>query len=129
MSTERKLLFLITQRFKEEFNNADWYSKEDKELLESIDKALEQPYEYKNEQKILDLHNTISQKNGEIISLKDKLKESTNKDLNLRDHFAGLAMQGLATKEGYAGLSGLEYIARDAYALADAMLVEKDKDE
>ena len=128
MSTERELLLLITQRFKEEFNNADWYSKLDKELLESIDKALEQPYEYKNEQKILDLHNTIAQKNGQIISLKDKLKENTNKDLNLRDHFAGLAMQAMISNDPKFELDD-DCVAKGAYQIADAMIVERNKDE
>ena len=39
--------------------------------------------------------------------------------MTIRDHFAGLAMQGLSTIDGYIGL---DYIASDAYALADAML-------
>lgn len=42
--------------------------------------------------------------------------------LDIRDHFAGLAMRGLATNNGYIGM---EYIAKDAYALADAMLKER----
>jgi len=44
--------------------------------------------------------------------------------LTLRDHFAGLAMSGLAGNDGY---TGLEYIAIDAYALADAMIRERNK--
>ena len=46
--------------------------------------------------------------------------------ITIRDHFAGLAMQGLSTKEGY---TGLEFIAKDAYALADAMIAERSKDD
>ena len=41
MSIERDLLILITKRFKEEFNNTDWYSESDKELLAEIEKVLE----------------------------------------------------------------------------------------
>jgi len=46
--------------------------------------------------------------------------------LDIRDHFAGLAMQGLSTKEGY---TGLEFIAKDAYALADEMIAERSKSD
>ncbi len=55
-------------------------------------------------------------------------KEILKKDahITLRDHFAGLAMQGLATLEGYTGAM---WIAKDAYALADAMIAERDKNE
>jgi len=52
---------------------------------------------------------------------------SDNRDaMTLRDHFAGLAMQGFATNNGYIGL---EYIAKDAYALTDAMLKERSKSD
>ena len=55
-------------------------------------------------------------------TLKAALLESERRldnGLTIRDHFAGLAMQGLSTIDGYIGL---DYIASDAYALADAML-------
>ena len=54
-------------------------------------------------------------------------KEYSDKSvLTLRDHFAGLAMQGLSTIEGY---TGFEFIAKDAYALADEMIAEREKDD
>ena len=41
MRTEKELLYLITKRFQEEFNNVEWYSNFDKELLAEIEKVLE----------------------------------------------------------------------------------------
>jgi hypothetical protein len=43
MRTERELLLLITKRFQEEFNNVEWYSNFDKELIDEIEKVLAQP--------------------------------------------------------------------------------------
>lgn len=44
------------------------------------------------------------------------------KDMTLRDHFAGLAMQGLIDNDGL-----FSEIPLQAYALADAMLKERNK--
>jgi len=51
------------------------------------------------------------------------------RDMTLRDHFAGLAMQGLLS---YAATSGKyappdDELAREAYKMADAMLLERSK--
>ena len=46
------------------------------------------------------------------------------KDMTLRDHFAGLAMQGLLVY--YQG-SSWTLRAQEAYAMADAMLKERNK--
>jgi hypothetical protein len=72
---------------------------------------------------------TIEDLKSDNLILKQTLlqaqKEYSDKNvMTLRDHFAGLAMQGLSTKKGY---TGLEFIAKDAYALADEMLKELSK--
>lgn len=46
-------------------------------------------------------------------------KNSLHEGMTLRDYFAAKAMQGFCTIEMYPSM---ENIARDAYALADAML-------
>ena len=43
MSRERELLLLITKRFQEEFNNPEWYSEVDKEIIAEIDGLLAEP--------------------------------------------------------------------------------------
>lgn len=50
-----------------------------------------------------------------------RLVEQHVEDAGLRDHFAGLAMQGLLACP-VQPQSGPEMYARDAYAVADAML-------
>ena len=50
--------------------------------------------------------------------------ENTKLDIPMRDWFAGLAMQGLS---GAILYDHVEIIARDAYALADAMMKEREK--
>lgn len=47
------------------------------------------------------------------------------KDMTVRDHFAGLAMQGICVSKDEAGTlvnHGYEWIAGEAYRIADAML-------
>jgi len=43
MSKERELLLLITKRFQEEFNNSEWYSEVDKQIIAEIDVLLAEP--------------------------------------------------------------------------------------
>ena len=43
MNKERELLFLITKRFREEFNNVEWYSECDKDLIAKINRLLAEP--------------------------------------------------------------------------------------
>ena len=50
-----------------------------------------------------------------------RLVEQHVEDTSLRDHFAGLAIQGLMACP-IQPQSGPEMYARDAYAIADAML-------
>jgi hypothetical protein len=47
--------------------------------------------------------------------------------ISLRDHFAGMALQGLiASNDSDAG-DRIEELPRYAYAIADAMIAERDK--
>jgi len=51
------------------------------------------------------------------------------RDMTLRDHFAGLAMQGFLAYHATAGTYAPpdDELAREAYAMADAMLKERAK--
>ena len=53
------------------------------------------------------------------------LKEQNN--ITLRDHFAGMAMQKII--DSYDAPIGKLTIVKEAYEWADAMLVERNKDE
>lgn len=54
-----------------------------------------------------------------------------NEGLFLRDYFAARAMQGILSSDKYAGLIGVnryeQRTAEDAYKMADAMLIERQK--
>ena len=43
MSRERELLLLITKRFQEEFNNPEWYSEVDKQIIAEIYGLIAEP--------------------------------------------------------------------------------------
>jgi hypothetical protein len=47
----------------------------------------------------------------------------------IRDHFAGLAMQARLTGRTTRGLEVRHHIAADAYAMADAMIAARSKQE
>lgn len=53
----------------------------------------------------------------------------TSGGMSLRDYFAGLAMQGLVAQSmGSASSSPADIGAEYAYAMADAMLAEREKE-
>jgi hypothetical protein len=56
-------------------------------------------------------------------------KVHANKGMSLRDHFAGQALMGLAAFDRpMGGDNRPEHFARWSYALADAMLAERNKE-
>ena len=54
-------------------------------------------------------------------SVDDGEKIVGNKGMTLRDYFAAKAMQSMNSREDYNDVPA-EFIAQDAYALADAMM-------
>jgi uncharacterized protein YodC (DUF2158 family) len=51
--------------------------------------------------------------------------ESVNEGMSLREWFAGMAVQGIIYNEGYLNPNSL---AREAFAVADAMIAESEKE-
>lgn len=51
----------------------------------------------------------------------------TRQELTLRDHFAIAALSGLVANVDYDSYDKTEVYARDAYAIADAMIIERDR--
>ena len=56
---------------------------------------------------------------------KKALTQSGHEGMALRDYFAAKVMQGLI--EHYGQSDGKEPLARQAYEMADAMMLERDK--
>ena len=69
--------------------------------------------------------------------LTDGITSTEHEGMSLRDHFAGLAMQAFASNPQMAigirdtaeqaGITPPEMMARTAYGLADAMIVERNR--
>lgn len=54
---------------------------------------------------------------------------SSRTGMSLRDWFAGMALQGLLARTSLGDYGGKANIAIDAYAMADAMLAERSKQQ
>lgn len=63
-----------------------------------------------------------------ILTTSDEVSTVSNDLMNftLRDHFAGLAMQSVMTGEDYKHVKTVEDYAKWSYAVADAMLKERE---
>lgn len=78
-------------------------------------------------------HTVESEAADRVIELNGGLKDAQRvadcADMSLRDYFAGQALAGmLANPKGNASEASDETIAGFSYSLADAMLIEREKD-
>ena len=78
------------------------------------------------EKQIWDLRNWLKQE----LEHRGKLERRLAKyNKSLRDKFAGQALQGLVANPGDGPMGGENILAKQAYAIADAMLAEREKEK